>query len=574
MPLSAFFSLLWIACNKDIFNPNDGPAVTAVFSGIIVDENDAPLPAATVTAGAQTTETDINGVFHLTTQGLSAHNAVLQVRKIGYFAFSRAFYVQHNAAQPVRVRLLRKTLAHSFPATQSTIAQTGGATLHFPANSVVRSDGSAYSGLVSVYARYLDPTDPGLNDYMPGDLRGIAADGAENTLVTFGMIGAELTTPGGEPLRIAPGKEVELSWPIQPEQQAAAPETIALWYYDLETARWMEEGTAQKSGDRYLGKVKHFSFWNCDVGLPLVHLEGNVFLGDKQTPLPYANVVLTVLSNGWKGWGGTNSAGYFGGSVIAGETMNMEIELLNACGEWVSVYSQTVGPFTENTVLPDIVVVPPPAIPMLKISGRLLDCAQKPVANGYVRIGQFPYSSQTIFAGTNGTFDYTLLWCNDNPVRLTAFDLGGVQSSPELIVNNFSASVQLGDISVCNPNTEFVEISIDGTKYVYLDAFEAGAGISNKTRIIGGGVDSGNNGWIEFGFKGHDQTGTFLLDKFQLIPASDTVGSPVLVFDLNTQVKTYGAVGQPIEGTISGTITDAQGQVLPVNGRYHVKRDN
>jgi hypothetical protein len=91
-------------------------------------------------------------------------------------------------------------------------------------------------------------------------------------------------------LRIRQGNEVEIHLPM-------APSTITLWHDDVDQARWMEEGSAQRTGTEYFGGVKHFSFWSFSTAFNLVELKGKVFLVDDQHPLAGAVVRLTMTSD-------------------------------------------------------------------------------------------------------------------------------------------------------------------------------------------------------------------------------------------------------------------------------------
>jgi hypothetical protein len=73
-----------------------------------------------------------------------------------------------------------------------------------------------------------------------------------------------LESAAGEKLQISTGNTAKLNFSIPSSLQAAAPNTIALWYVDEKTGLWKEEGMATKNGNAYEGDVKHFTYWNCD----------------------------------------------------------------------------------------------------------------------------------------------------------------------------------------------------------------------------------------------------------------------------------------------------------------------
>ncbi|TNE54470.1 MAG: hypothetical protein EP344_14155 [Bacteroidetes bacterium] len=559
--LLALSSAVWLACNKDVLQPtNEGPMVRVSFAGVVVGEQNKPLIGARVRVGGQAVFTDENGVFRLPEVSLPANNAILQVEHTGYFSYSRAFFVEKGSIQNLNIQLLYKQPVHSFVATQSATAQVGDARLHFPANSVARADGSAYSGIVQVHARYLDPTDPDLGRHMPGDLRGITTGGEEQTLATFGMIGVELSTPAGDPLQVAAGEQVELEMPIPAEKLAAAPDRIPLWHYDDETARWIEEGAADKVGDRYVGKVSHFSFWNCDAGFPLIKLDGQIFLENNEQPLTWASVRLTIVSSGWHSYGNTDQNGYFGGGIPVNETLLMEVLYHSPCGT-ETLYSETIGPFQNNTTLPSIILQLQNS-DALAVSGRLLDCAQQPVVNGYVQY-DYGFQLQQAFTDANGAFSFTTLYCNTAPLSITGYDLDALTTSQIQTYTNPVSPLQTGDITVCTGLDEYIQLLFDGQSYLYtanVEALDEGGQTSITSESAGQ--------YIWFSFINSGQTGTFPIEGFYAFPAADTLNT----FNLNTTVTQFGGPNQVITGTIDGTVQIWNGQNYAVSGSYRVNQ--
>ncbi|MCB0574102.1 MAG: carboxypeptidase regulatory-like domain-containing protein, partial [Saprospiraceae bacterium] len=220
----------WFACRDKDPLPFV-PDADITFVGNVVDEAGDPVSGAQVFAGSESATTDNNGVFRLPAVSLPEDDAIISVRKAGYFEFSRAYIVEDGATMEVTVRLLQKTQVGQINAASGgTVQVPGGPTLVFPAGAV------DYNGSVSVSARYLDPNDPELSTFMPGDLRAIGVDGSRSTLATFGMLAVELNGAGGQVLNIADDSEVEIRMPIPANQLAAAPADIPLWYFDLDKA--------------------------------------------------------------------------------------------------------------------------------------------------------------------------------------------------------------------------------------------------------------------------------------------------------------------------------------------------
>ena len=561
LPLALLsLSLIWTACFKDHFSGSTAVA-TVTFAGRILDESGQPITGAQVRAGGELTLTDANGVFRLPPLSLPADNAILQVNKIGYFDFSRAYIVEPSALKPVTIPLLRKVQVGAFSASAGgTVQVPGGAQLVFPAGAV------QHSGTVLVYARYLDPTAADLPFQMPGDLRGIRAGGEEQTLATFGMLGVELVgQSNGQVLQLAAGKEAEITMPIAASQAGAAPSEIPLWHYDNDKARWIEEGKAQKVGNQYVGKVKHFSFWNCDDFLSLVVLKGRVVFKSVQRSLVNAQIRLTILSNGWQGWANTDGNGHFAGAVPVGEKFKMEVMLPEQCGGTV-LFTQEIGPFSADVTLPDI-VINDPQLSTVAVSGRLTDCNGQPVDRGYVKLEWSGGIGQVGFPDANGNFDFTFLNCAaSSTAEVKGYDLTTELESPVQNVTFPPNQVSLGDIVVCQSLSEFIKYNFDGTAFTILDP----GGDSNGQATFISGENALQQANIAFGFTNNGQTGTFPLDFLSVNKTSIDSSS---VPNLNTTLTSWGGqAGQFSVGTFGGTFKDWQGQNHTVSGSYRVER--
>ncbi|WP_431211175.1 carboxypeptidase-like regulatory domain-containing protein [Puia sp. P3] len=305
--------LVFYACNKSsssdngsmTTNPNNIPAeqtVTASLQGRVLDEKGMPVQGAAVSSGSATTTTDVNGVFSFSKISMSSRFGFVKVSKAGYFTGSRSIITNGGASNYVSIQLVPRVLTGSFGAAagKKVLVKTGD-TADFTGSSFVNaSTNAAYTGNVNVYATYLDPTDVNLYKYMPGDLRGIGTDGKETALQSFGMLGVELQGDAGEKLQLASGAKATLTWAIPAALQTAAPATIPLWYFNDSSGRWIQEGSAIRVGNSYVGQVGHFSYWNCDAASGTVNFK--VHVKDQHgNPLAYTYIQFQSQSWGTRG---------------------------------------------------------------------------------------------------------------------------------------------------------------------------------------------------------------------------------------------------------------------------------
>jgi len=448
---SILFSVFsWWACNKEVLH-SDGKKVNVVFKGKILTEDGYPISGAQVRINSLYLSTGENGEFQTEKIQVWNNNAIIEVSQQGCFQFSRAHFVEDNSVQNITIRLLTRNVVGTFDNDAGgTIQIPGGASLEFPAGA------TTIAGKIRVFARYLNPQEENLGYFMPGDLRGITADGEEAMLATYGMLAVELESLAGNTAEIATGKEVELTMPVN---TASAPPEIPLWYYNVEKARWIEEGMARKEGNRYVGKVKHFSFWNCDIDLPLVELSGKIYLDNESHPLEHVLITMTDLETQSSSYAYTDNNGCFSGGVLKDARMKMTIHAWTPCGE-EAVYTETIGPFSEITSLPPI-IVGLSNTSFFKISGDLVDCSGQPIANGYVYVT----GHDSIFVDQNGHFEYEAVSCNQSiSVEFQAFDPYHLKTGPiqSITFQTGDENVNLGAIVVCTEAEQYLKYDLDG----------------------------------------------------------------------------------------------------------------
>jgi hypothetical protein len=429
---------------------DDLAQVTASVSGIVLDESNAPIANAVVTSGVGTTTTNSNGMFILNNISLSKENGNVTVVKAGYFKGIRSFKTTAGKNHSVRLQLMARTLSGTVNATNGgTINANGGATITFPAAAFVTSAGAAYTGTVSVYSRWIDPTAANLPFVIPGDLRGVGTNGVENILETYGMVGADLADGAGNALKIATGKKATISFPIPASLTATAPASIVLWHFDEATTRWKENGTATKAGSTYTAQVDKFSFWNVDVGTTnFINLDYTLINATTNSPLVSTSTRIKRVSNGTYGYGITNNAGFVSGLVPKNEALVLEVVAISGCN--AIVYSQNIGPSATDISLGNINLTIPVS-QYINFTGTLLNCAGAPVTNGYVSLyvtgGGGAYASTSV----TGTFSFSILNCLGLNITYNYQGTDNTTNQTSAILNGSALNgiINLGNIISC-----------------------------------------------------------------------------------------------------------------------------
>ncbi len=483
--LGAMLLMLFTACRKDVNEqfetetPYEPPItviedynpqvinVNASLIGFVLTEAGEPVSNVEVNLGNLTQTTDADGVFFFEDVTMNKAGTFVQVEVDGYFPGSTRFFPEEGSNNYATIKLLEKTNIGQFDALSGgEVSSSSGIKLDFPTNAVIdMANGDAYEGMVQVAARWLDPTADDLGDIMPGALQGVNESAEEVALASYGMMAVSLTGAGGEALNLGNDKKAELTFPVPAELQGNAPSEIPLWSFNEEYGIWVEEGTAALVGDNYVGEVSHFSFWNCDAPFPLINVNGtiNYTNGD-----PAANIGVRIIrSNTNAGWGWTDGDGNFAGKIPSNEDLTLEVFTYDACGNLVVLYTEEIGPFSNDVTLPTITVDPlNSTLTSYEITGTLVDCDGDPVSSGFVKItyDNGYYGTQILYVEDGEAFNFVIYDCDND---ITSFDLVATdlvnleESAPQTF--NTAPTVDVGAISACgNVVTEFFNLTLDG----------------------------------------------------------------------------------------------------------------
>jgi hypothetical protein len=575
----AFFAItagLFTACYKSAVtdsatpgNPNHIPpdqTVIASLQGRVIDEKGVPVQGASVSSGGVGTTTDVNGLFSFTKINMSSRFGYVKVAKTGYFTGSRSIITNGASSNYVNIQLIPRTETSVFQApTGGTIVVQTGDSAVFPAASIVtESTNAAYSGNVHVFTKYLDPTDPNLYKYMPGDLRGIGSDGSETALESFGMLLVELQGDAGEKLQLAPGHTATLTWAIPASLQNAAPATIPLWYFNDTTGRWIQQGAAARQGNSYVGQVSHFSFWNCDAGVGTVNFK--VRLKD-QHGNPVAYTYVRMVSQNWGAAGGfTDSSGFVQGLIPKGQTLTMQV--ITECGNMLG--GANVGPALTDQDLGTITVTL--EYSDITLTGKVVNCSGNLIDSGIVNvlIDGLNYRANV----TKGLFSLPVNRCFSTtvPVVLTGYDFATAASGADTLMAS-SGTVDAGQITVCSTSSsESINFTVGGSTYHILappdnisyvvDTYD------NATEIFANTAGTYSPA-LSIQLPTLTGPGNYTMDS---VYASTATGSYIGA-NLSCTISSYGPVNSNIIGSFSGSVLlNYSGQPQPITGSFSVIR--
>ncbi|WP_284652606.1 Ig-like domain-containing protein [Flavobacterium terrisoli] len=550
--------------NDETFTQNFGNVVHRDFIGQIVDTDNNPIQNVTISIGDATVETDVNGVFMI--NGASVHEqfAYIKATKAGYIDGSRAM-VPTSGKNNVRIMLVPNTPLETIQSgVTSEVAMPNGTKVVFD-GAFQDEAGNNYLGSVQVTMFHLAPSNENINKLMPGMLYAQTQTNEEAVLETFGMLNVELRSSAGQKLNIKEGHTAEITMKIDDSQLATAPSSIPLWHFDEERGYWKEDGVATKVGNKYVGEVSHFSWWNCDAPFPTVALTVNI-VDSNGRPLSNIAVGLTVNNlflNASIAY--TDDQGQVSGLIPANEILTLQ--LYSDCGVF---YTATIGPFSTNTVLPTI-TINNTNVQSTHITGALLKCNNNNVTNGYVLLLRNGVTSLATI--TNGNFSFYEVYCpGDTAFSLKGYDVENSEMTDVINYNFTPNTTNIGNIQACTVVNEFISYRIDNGNPVFLFDnlyFSLAAGnvvqidgehlFQNKVLHIQGVAGGPSNPvFVNYVIQGTD---------FGYVQSSNVNND--IVYVLNA----IGNLGEMVDITFNGTFHNTTG-IHTVTGLIHVLRDN
>lgn len=560
--------------NDETFTQNFGNSVNRDFIGQVVDSDNNPIQGVTIKIGSSTTQTDVNGVFIINGAEVYQRFAYITAKKTGYLDGSRSM-VPTSGKNNVKIMLLPFAPLETIQSGQTSEVSIYSGTKVVFDGAFQDENGADYNGPVSVSMFHLTPSDENISKLMPGMLYAQTETNEQAILETFGMINVELRGSAGQKLNIKEGHTAEITLRIDDSQIATAPNTIPLWHFDETKGYWKQDGEATKVGNKYVGEVSHFSWWNCDAQFPTVTLTLTVVDGNGNG---ISNVGVGLIANGntWPVMGYTDIDGQVSGLIPANQTLVLNVYPdYFSCNSSNIIYTTSIGPFTANTTLPNIVINNSPTNLSSTVVGNLLKCNNTNVTNGYVILSRA--GGYSVSPVTNGAFSFNEIYCPSNTqFTLKGFDMDNLQVTDSIAYNFTAPITNIGNLQACTAVDEFISYQIDGGTSVFLIQQVNGGSEGNITNPNGLYLNASNGNGSLYIWGNTDIPGVYTTAQFSI--EGNGVGyigsgtTNTVQFNLNQA----GPIGQYIDLTFSGTYQDSQvaGVTHTITGVAHVIRDN
>ena len=296
------------------------PVNYGVLVGKITDKYGDPISNVTVSIGGQTAMTNDQG-WYTVSNIAPGTKQLITFSKSGSATTYQITNIQKGKSSFVEATMSSVGQTSSIPATTggTVTNQADNGYVTIGANSLATSQGTSYTGTATVMITTFDPSDEIEANAFPGEYLGVLAQNQTVAPIkSFGFMDISVTTPTGNKLNLASGKSATVAIPVPASMQPDAINLGAcpLWYFDLATGTWKEEGSGTYDADIgcFVGNVTHFSTWNYDILYPSGYVSGRVVdsLGN-----PVEGAQVRCWATGWyqqrwaSGETGTTSTGAF-----------------------------------------------------------------------------------------------------------------------------------------------------------------------------------------------------------------------------------------------------------------------
>ena len=429
-----------------------GNLIYTNVSGIVTDTSDTRLVAVLVRIGDLQTYTDHNGFYFFENVPVFEKLGVVKTFKSGYIDQVKSFFPLAGG-NSVNIKLNRGIVYPFTGATGGTLS-ANGVEITLPPNAFVTATGNLPMSSYSLTVGFIDPARDDFSELMPGELLG-AVNGQELGLISFGMFSVN-HSPN---IKLAPGVTAQIAVSVSEEIIGFAPDSIQLWSLDEERGYWNIEGMAYLENGRYVAEVSHFSFWNVDIGRPVVWVTGNV---SNENGLPINNIVVSANSELNEFYNLTtinyNSLGDFVAVGPTEGTLELEFNYYCAGAEGpLVVHSELIQTGFQN-IQRDITIDPANLQDFKMLSGTVVDCDSNVLPNTYVLVGN------TVISTSAG--NYSLLACGDIEMQVIKpypnLEMGPVQ---QFLYANMPAQDVL--LQLCDGSFYLTDSAIDNQGNMY-----------------------------------------------------------------------------------------------------------
>lgn len=316
---------------------------------------------------------------------------------------------------------------------------------------------------------------------------------------------------------------------------ASAPSTATFSQFDEVLGIWREKTIGMLQGNRYVGAITGMGYHQMHLNDDAIKVEATL-LDANNRPLPGYVIkwVNTVRKDNRVAL--TNSKGVVSTLVPTNTALEMQVYSPNYCCGNTPLYTQTVT--TGGLPLELGTIIVGGSLLNTGVSGRIIDCSNSPVADGFVLAKPL-----NVFIPSNSNGDFNFNFPCDAGMAMTFHGYNtsnGQYTSTAPIVLTGSTNNALGNLFACTYTTPFIDITL--TNMVTLAS-------ANRTFTAGTDTIRASTNFIN----GESSITGFNGANFVNITAVDTVNGTV-----NVNAASFDGIGNFSDNQfvfVSGTVT-------------------
>ncbi len=426
-------------------------------SGLVSDQEGAPIANAIVSMDDQTVRTNQYGYFKLEDISSGAQGAWLEITAAGFIPTGRRIDVLNSLDMIVDINMLLVPEPDIINGEAGeTINITSRASVRFAPNGIQR-DGQLYSGTVYVRSLSISPDDPDLTDKMPGSLVGVNLDNDLQSLRSYGMFYVTLEDDQGRELQPDTNAGALLQMQIPDKLISDAPSSMPMWYFDQSIGYWIEEGVATKVGDVYQARVSHFTWWNID--LPIGDLINTCITVSLEDQLLTNTELLFSIAGQPFGLQTTNDEGVI--CVALPKDLTITLSLYNELCE-VSP-GTSIGPFSSDQMNVEV-IVEENSENKVALTGTVTDCDGQQISNSQVYIIRAG-TSNVLETDQSGQYNILIL-CTTSGEQIEILAVDAIkQKSKSTVISITNAETVSQDITVCDEIENLLVADLNGNAF-------------------------------------------------------------------------------------------------------------
>jgi len=259
-----------LSCDGGDSGGNSGRSVRVE----VVDESNQPIALARVSCGDVIATTDSQGIAELENISATDGKYKIEAEASNYFINYQNVLTIDGSDQTAKIVLLQKNVLGTLNAASGGTVGVFGLRVIAPANGFTKADGSLYTGMVTVAARYVNVDNPILPSAMPGgDFAATNANGEEGGMRTYGFVATQFTDTEGELLTA--NNNVKFAVNIPARGISLMDDNEEAWGYDPATGQWNSPTTIEVVGSEFYLPVTTL-YTNIDLFVQMATLVGRV----------------------------------------------------------------------------------------------------------------------------------------------------------------------------------------------------------------------------------------------------------------------------------------------------------